>query len=337
MTKTKATCPNCGTNLTLSVSKIANGQPQKNINPSNKHTMNVEAKLEALKAAGVNVDNLFSIKGVNGQKNIARMENGKLQIVADNDPIFKKILNSGTVNNPQLFRRWVMAQVFHMLATDNFSEALRRKGYPYQWKMLVDEMETQAKMCERGDLENFVMRNNFFNKEKVISIAADYCKLLEHRVKTLPIKHCKGACYIRLQGKNILGIDIQSHIYLPVNDAFLEIAKADTPSDLAFATKQFAKLIKKIWMSFDAPMSRTFIDCYKGAGAYFTMRNLILFHGAKFDFGEEVISTQARSLAHLELKADEYSNEGWRLFGVMKQLIRDSNINIKQKIAEWRK
>lgn len=41
----------------------------------------------------------------------------------------------------------------------------------------------------------------------------------------------------------------------------------------------------------------------------------------------------------LENKAHEYatSQEGWRLFGVMKKLIADSGINIGKKMEEWRK
>ena len=39
----------------------------------------------------------------------------------------------------------------------------------------------------------------------------------------------------------------------------------------------------------------------------------------------------------METKAEEYKTEGWRMMGVMKQLIADSGISVEAKIAEWKK
>lgn len=78
--------------------------------------------------------------------------------------------------------------------------------------------------------------------------------------------------------------------------------------------------------------------CYKGAGAFFTMQNLIRFHGctAVNDRGRRLDKYQ--SLAFLSAKAEEYKNgEGWRLLAVLKKMLADNNINIKKKMAAWRK
>ncbi len=56
-------------------------------------TNKAQAKLDALKAAGVNVDNLFAMTSVGGAGIIARFEDGKLEAVQDNDPIFNSIPN----------------------------------------------------------------------------------------------------------------------------------------------------------------------------------------------------------------------------------------------------
>ena len=71
--------------------------------------MKASEKLAALKAAGINVSNLFSMAGVTGEETIARVEGGKLTIVPDDDPIFSAIMGNGTIPNNRLFRRWVMA------------------------------------------------------------------------------------------------------------------------------------------------------------------------------------------------------------------------------------
>ena len=365
MSKTKIVCPQCGAEFAIpSTTHVALGvvlgadsnlgvihpevvgqcRPSQredlhknNSNHPNPKNMKAKAKIEALRNAGVNVDNLFSMKGANGEETIARLENGNLTIVPDNDPIFAAIISGGTVPNSQLFRRWVMAQMFHMLATDNFTKALQRKGFSYQWKMLMEELKAQAKMMMHGDMENFSQRNRFFNMRIVAKIAEEYIHRLEEHLDDMPRKHCKGVPYIRLKGNNIFVDDISKKVLHPFYMAVRNIKFAENPVELYGRTVEFYRLAKKTWMVYDTPMAAQFKDSYKGAGAYFTMRNMILFHGAKFRNDKGRFLSQKQSLDYLEKKAEEYSQEGWRLFGVMKQLIADSGINIEKKIAEWRK
>lgn len=361
MSKTKITCPKCGAELTVpenshaSVGFVLGNCAQLGVAlqsfagecynvcchdrqpiPSSKN-MKAEEKIEALRKAGVNVDNLFSVKGAVGQATIVRLENGQLSVVPDDDPVFNAILNGDTVSNPRLFRRWVMAQMFHMLATGNFIQALQRKGYPYQWKMLAEELEAQMKMWTRGDYESYTERNRYFNQGRIVDIAQDYIVNLNEHLKTLKPKHCKGIPYIRLKGKNIFCVDVQPKVIAPLKLAVARLASAKTPVELYNRFMDFYKLAKKTWLDYNTTMASEFKDAYKGAGAYFTMKNMILFHGAKFRAANGRFLSQKQSLAVLEEKAEEYKTEGWRLFGVMKQLITDSGIDIEKKIAEWRK
>lgn len=359
MSKTKIVCPNCGAEFAIpetthmafgvvlgSDSNLGTLYPevvgQSDINESSissnksRKNMKAEAKIEALRNAGINVQNLFSMKGADGQETIARMENGSLTILDDNDPIFAAIFNGATIPNSQLFRRWVMAQVFHMLATGNFTKALQKKGYSYQWKMLLEELKAQAKMWQHGDTESFAQRNRYFDKARVAQIADDYIGLVKSHIDNLSKRLCKGTPYIRLKGKNIFCVDVPSKVIQPLCNRLYRIKSAKDPVQLYERCVEFFRLVKKTWMEYDASMSAAFKDSYKGAGAYFTMRNMILFHGAKFRNSKGHFLSQKQSLALLEEKADEYRLEGWRLFGVMKKLIQDSGINIEKKIAEWR-
>lgn len=298
-----------------------------------------ESKLEALRNAGINVDNLFSMKGVTGEETIGRLENGQLSIVPDDDPIFNAIMGGGTIPNSKLFRRWVMAQVFHMLATGDFTQALRHKGYRYQWEMLLEELKTQVKLSANGDMENFRPRHAYFNCFVVYNVAAHYMGLLERHIKALPVRHCKGVPYIKLKGKNIFVEDVETKVVQPLRKTLRSIsASSDMPTYLYEATLAFYTQAKKTWMPDCSDISTAFIDSYKGVGAYFTMKNLILFHGARFYNDEGEPLTQKESMTLLKEKMLEYSiSEGWRLFGMMKKLIADNGINIEKKIAEWRK
>ncbi len=329
------TCPACGTEIAII------GFDEQKPATKNKKEMKAEAKIEALRKAGVNVDNLFSMKGANGQEIIARMNGGELSIVPENDPIFSAIFAGGAVPNSRLFRRWVMAQVFHMLSyrsyygESGFVAALQCKGYKYQWTMVLEELRVQSKLAE-NDVENFIARNRWFNREVVAKMCDDYVYKLRKHVEKLTVRHCKGVPYVKLKKTNVFSSDLNTKVYRPLTDAATAVSKAETPWKLFLAASYFFSLAEKWWMVYDTPMSQVFKDAYKGAGAYFTMKNLLLFHGATFKNGCVKLS-QTKSLRLLEDKAAEYSDEGWRLFGLMKKLISDSNIDIEAKMAEWRK
>ena len=89
------------------------------------------------------------------------------------------------VPNRRLFRRWVMAQMFHMMSYTphrskepvGVTNMIHRLGYDYQWKMLMDELYAQMKMSER-DAVNFTDRNRWFNTDVVMAMANDYICLL---------------------------------------------------------------------------------------------------------------------------------------------------------------
>lgn len=61
-----------------------------------------------------------------------------------------------------------------------------------------------------------------------------------------------------------------------------------------------------------------------------------MFHGARFLKNGRKMS-ETNSLKELESKAKLYDEEGWRMLGVLKQLIKESDIDIQGKILEWKK
>ena len=91
-------------------------------------------------------------------------------------------------------------------------------------------------------------------------------------------------------------------------------------------------------MAWNTPQCKAWVDAYKGSGAFFTMQNLIRFHGctAIDDNGKRLDKYQ--SLAFLSAKAEMYQDgEGWRLLAVLKKMLSDNNIDIKKKMSEWRR
>lgn len=98
----------------------------------------------------------------------------------------------------------------------------------------------------------------------------------------------------------------------------------------------YPQMVARLDAAEDSEQADAFITAYKGSGSYYTMRNLIMFHGARFMKNGRKMS-ETNSLKELESKAKLYDEEGWRMLGVLKQLIKESNIDIQGKILEWKK
>lgn len=289
-----------------------------------------DARLEALKKAGVDTSNMFAMHSASGDGMLVRVENGIPSVIDDSDPIFAMIAKGGFIPDRHLFRRWVMSQMFHMLATGDFTEALHRKGYEYTWKMAEEEYRVQARMSV-NDMENFAMRKVWFTKDTAVAMARDYIEQLRSYLDRLDTRRCKGVPYKRVKGENVFVEDFNKKFYLPLNMAMLSISSAKDPKSLYAAVRKFNGIrIELPWQTRQCPV---WVDAYKGSGAFFTMRNLIMFHKCNL----RGCANTAASLNELENYADIYAKEGWRMLGMLKEMIADNCIDIKAKIASWRK
>jgi histidinol phosphatase-like PHP family hydrolase len=329
MKQLKFECPECGTEFTLTAN-----QPK------------AKERIEALKKAGVDVSELFAMQSADGLEFIASKRDGVISILKEDDPIFQAIIIQGTIPNRQLFRRWVMAQMFRIIyiSTRTYgaykpigvSEVIRSMGYEYQWKMLNNELYAQHKMMQNGDVDNFRDRNRWFNKKVVLDMAKDYIEKLKKRFEELKLRKCKGIPYKRINGQNIFVDDFDKKVIRPLLLAVHKIQHAENAYELWRAVQEFNK--RRIKMHWEAPQSAVWLDAYKGAGAFFTMQNMIRFHNCVIVDDNGKALSKNTSLAFLNKKAKLYENrEGWRLIGLLKKMLDDNNIDVAAKISEWRK
>ena len=313
-----------------------------------------QMRLEALKAAGVDVSKYFPL----GDDHLIKIENGAAVPVdmddATIDEVGKQIVEGGYVSNWKLFRRWVMSQMFHMLRDMDkngrtFNDVLQHKGYEYQWRMLENELYAQMKMAAHGDHENAGARNRWFGGFVAADMAYDYIKKLRKYVDNNLIykvkkdahgnvkktyKHtCKGNPYVRLQNDDIFVADLEKKVYAPLGNLARKMYDSNTYKEVYDAVHEFNK--KRKHLAWDTKQADAFITAYKGSGSYYTMRNLIMFHGARFMKNGRKMS-ETDSLKELESKANLYDEDGWRMLGILKQLIKDNNISVQGKILEWK-
>ena len=200
--ETKVLCPRCGTEFatpkkefTTVATVIGKDSGLGIVYPAvvaqDKPAKTAQERIEALRNAGVDVNNLFAMKGANGDEYIASNKDGRLAILDDDDPIFDHIISQGTVPN-RLCRRWVMGQMFHMMSYTPYRSKepvgvtymIHSLGYEYQWKMLLNELHAQMKM-EGRDAVNFADRNRWFNTDVIVAMAEDYIAQLTKRISLL--------------------------------------------------------------------------------------------------------------------------------------------------------
>ena len=296
---------------------------------------------EALAAAGIDTSKYFSIQiPGGGEQMMKKTDDGGAVPVSADDPIVQMIMSKGTVPNRKLFRRWVMSQVFHGLMYDGyhgngFAGWLKQHGYQYQWEMMIEELRVQAKLYDR-DMENYRIRNRWFNKELAVKMANDYIKQLRKDAKGRPQHKCKGVPYVTVDHTHYFVADIEKKLVAPQRSYIQKIESAETPYELYRAVNKFWAVAPVKLYSYN--QCAAWKDAYRGMGAYATMDNLLRFHGCTFPKDNDFWQRNREGLYMLELAAMTYADgEGWRLFGLMKQMIEENGIDIEAKMKQWAK
>lgn len=303
-------------------------------------------RMEKLANNGIEIGKYFTLEVPEGldagtKIHIVFDESGVPQFAADktNDPILNQIITDGYVRNTKLFRRFVMAQMFHHLnyvsydrKYSGYNDCIKRSyGYDYTFKMMLEEVRVLSKLEEK-DADTFAERSHFFTKDVVLATMEDYMVKLDAYINALPSKKCKGVPYKRIKGMNIFNVDINKKIYAPLKRSISRMQHAKTYKTMYSVLSGFMKNMVKL--PYETPKCKEWIDAYKGEGAFYTLKNLIMFHNCYvFDKSGDKYTGSA-AMCILNNRLEEYKGEGWRMFALMKKVIADNGINTKTHIAE---
>ena len=298
--------------------------------------LNKNERMNKLNAMGINTGKYFTVNLDNGTKvTLIIDENGNPTKV--DDVIANGIIEDGYVRNTKLHRRFVMAQMFQGLnyiswdkKRTGYNEWLKNFGIKYEFDMMLEEIRVLSKLEER-DRETFVERAHFFTKDVIAKTMEDYVAELTHHVDALPSKNCKGVPYKRVKGQNIFVVDLDKKVYVPLRSDIYRIKYASSYNELYRIVKSFMR--NMIAVPYKTPKSKSWIDAYKGEGAFYTLKNLVMFHGCGINVNGHMVYG-APAVSVLNKRLNEYKGEGWRMFALMKKVIADNNINTKTHIAE---
>lgn len=239
-------CPNCGSDFILgngdsvSTTNIKNGIAylvprtirNENVTPETK----TKARLDALKAVGIDIDKL---------NNLMQKDDSFKDIFEEDDPILKEIEKGGFIRNPELFRRWITAQSFALLKDPHgWTHAVRNRfNTRYVFKQTREELFLQIKLQKKGIkndkrftfftldsmkhiFEELAGFNNYFNSDKA--------KEVQNKIRSV--------------------------------DTLEELARVVQSYDWYFSCH--CNFFPRSWL-----------NSYKGAGAYYTLQNIIRTHG----------------------------------------------------------
>ncbi len=216
--------------------------------------------------------------------------------VAAQDAVEQKIIGSGYVPQPRLWRRHVMAQVLQNLHAKQRCRPASEENYDcfvschtngYAWSMTSKEFKSQARLREH-DPEGFAERWRWFNKSLLVKMCAD---LTETECNAVSEK------LAALTGADPMGLH-EAAEYIIKNNAHIPARKSDA------------------W-----------IDAYKGSGAYFTMKNMILFHNCRIYLGSGEVLDRDASFEYLKGLVADPGYTGKQLFGELMKLIRDNKFD----------
>lgn len=297
---------------------------------------NRQNRMDTLSAAGVNTTKYFQFKLSEGLKEGSQItlviEDGHPVVKGDNgqkvtDPILNNIYKDGYIQNPRLFRRWVMAQMFRMMGeryktfngVDDYAENLANMSYYYQFSFIERECNVLAHL-EKEDRREFVIRSSFFNKDVFIDTYTQYINDLMREIKI----HGYAESWKIEQIDNCVG-----EIYNLINQI--------TTSNYAGcyrAIKEFNKcgLIK--WVDDKCKKCTSWINAYKGNGAYYTLQNMVRFHQVFIEdenTGYKFRNKEAEKYLNNHLV--EYTGEGWRYLAMLRKVIVDNRYNFSEDMC----
>ena len=277
--------------------------------------------------------------------------------------IISAIDNEGHLEVEGIVRRWGPAQCLNMLRGDlksegasgfvyckpTFHQSLMQKGYKYVWNVLANETNVLYKMYKDGDMDAFEVRNQFFNKEVVFMLAEQF---MAHVVKNID----KLSQYSIMSILEDLGVsctnpnECKTALINVTMNYQQAIRYTNGPKDVHKATMRFQKLVHAYLRGTmgsrveKLKVPNEFANVYKAAGAYYTMKDLILFEGYRFRDGGETVDASLRMLETVFSNiANEYNlgeinalhDNGYKMMGVLKDFLIGNNYDYVKMVTKW--
>lgn len=254
------------------------------------------------------------------------------------DPVEESIRNDGYIENNHLYRRWVMAQMLRHFRNEKDPAAFDHyfvsgKPYKYAWETTLNEMKAMKHL--QG--EELIKRERFFNLDVVKKMANEYNEHVKDYVEKLPVKTRvkKGqqGFYSKIPyGKEIKRYAQNKEFWTKITEAVNKINTANTYWQMQKAIENFMATCP---MHLKMPKPNAWKNAFKGAGAYYTMDNMIKFHHCRWMLKDyKLMLPLSASLAELEKAVKKTKGEYYRLYAMMCDFVAYNHFDFDQRMKE---
>lgn len=297
MGKIEVRCPVCQSSFVIGsnnapVAELSDGihylVPETIRNENLSNDARAYVRMEALKAAGVNVDKLQSLM---------QTDSAVKEIFNEDDPILKEISKGGFIRNPELFRRFITAQTWSLIRDNkSWTESVRKRyNISYVFKQTKQELRLQIKLMNKG-IEND-HRYSFFSLDDMKDIFWNLASY-NYSVKNEKFTYLRNAIMASKSRKELLDVISSSNWW--------------------FRNSEHYK-------------PRRWLNSFKGAGAYYTLQNLIRTHGlvlpkcADMNESLKVVEDVYNSI----MSYDAYQRRWDILMSLLVNAVRKTNFELK--------
>lgn len=266
------------------------------------------------------------------------MDTKTKKTTTNKDPVEESIRNDGYIENNHLYRRWVMAQMLRHFRNEKDPAAFDHyfvsgKPYKYAWETTLNEMKAMKHL--QG--EELIKRERFFNLEVVKEMANEYNEQVKDYIRKLPVKNRvkngKLECYSKIPyGGEIRRHEQNKEFWAKIKEAVDKINAANTYWQMEKAIEFFMATCP---MHLKMPKPNAWKNAFKGAGAYYTMDNMIKFHHCHWMLKSHYLMLPlSASLAKLEKAVEETKGEYYRLYAMMCDFVAYNHFDFDQRMKE---
>lgn len=285
--------------------------------------MTTNERMNALKAAGFDTDKYYMI-----QIPKSALTKDKPIVINVMDEIEKEIKDTGYTSCTRMYRRWICAQMLRILkeinygARDTFNHYVAEKyDTKYMLRMVEHEVHVLAKL-QNEDEEAFDERGFFFYSWEVHRIYENYLIDIVNEWNSGKVHKCKGVPYKKLGKKNIFENDA-NNMMENLRSLMADMYTGDY-SYLEKLCHTFNSIILPYGV--EAKNKKEWIECFKGAGSYYTLKNLVLFHNMPLEtYGDKEDKTLHGEEAFKYMQSKLGTYEGYQWFAMLKKALENIN------------
>lgn len=287
-------------------------------------------RMETLKNNGVDTNKYFTLVANN---DIPAGTRFNVEVEAPYAEVAKAIQEDGYVKNSRLHRRFITAHYFRMLNSSMGWHGYLNAcyDYMYQFKMMTEEVRVLSKL-QKKDAAVFNERSKFFTLDAVKEVLTNYVAAVEKYIAEQPIKHCKGKPYIYVKSYgNCFIDDLDIKVVSPIKVLVNMCKKCYNYSEMYDTLCMLNKVM--IRLPYHTKKSKAWVNAFQASGAYYSLRNLVMYHDVVLPVGNVVYEKDLAVYALKEL-INEHNYKGYQLNALLKKTIEYNNFDFKKSISK---